>query len=56
MNFIKRNFSKLTRLSIFKDEKLSVRGIPIFLEGEDPFENRCEIFVVSDLDELDTEE
>ena len=47
MNFINKIFSYFSRLSIFKDEKLKVQGIPIFLEGEDPLENRCEIFVAS---------
>lgn len=53
MNFINRIFSYFSRLSIFKDEKLKVQGIPIFLEGEDPFEGRCEVFVAADLNEID---
>ena len=53
MNFIRRIFYKLTRLSIFKDEKLRVGSRPIFLEGEDPLENRCEIFVTVDSNGID---
>ena len=53
MNFINKIFSYFSRLSIFKDEKLKVQGIPIFLEGEDPFESRCEVFVAADSKEIE---
>ena len=53
MNFINRIFSYFSHLSIFKDEKLKVQGIPIFLDGEDPFESRCEVYVAADSNEID---
>ena len=53
MSFISRIFSNFHHLSIFKKQKLSVRAIPIFLEGEDPLENRFEIFVAADSNEID---